>query len=182
LAFIVEVDASEAGVGAVLSQRSGTPPKLRPCAFFPKKLGPGEQNYDVGDRELLAVVKALKVWRHWLEGAKHPFLIWTDHRNLEYIRAARRLNPRQARWAMFFTRFRFTISYRPGSLNTKADALSRLYDTEDRTIKPIPIIPAARLVAPVVWEVDNERALRGELRLHSARRVVGTCLLLSVIN
>ncbi|XP_055797326.1 axin interactor, dorsalization-associated protein-like [Salvelinus fontinalis] len=67
---------------------------------------------------------------------------------------------------------------RPGSLNTKADALSRLYDTEDRTIKPIPIIPAARLVAPVVWEVDNERALRGELRLHSARRVVGTCLLL----
>ncbi|XP_038840641.1 axin interactor, dorsalization-associated protein-like [Salvelinus namaycush] len=74
---------------------------------------------------------------------------------------------------MFFTRFRFTISYRPGSLNTKADALSRLYDTEDRSINPIPIIPAARLVAPVVWEVDadNERALRGELRLHSARRV-----------
>ena len=40
-----------------------------------------ERNYDVGDRELLAVVKALKAWRHWLEGAKHPFLIWTDHRN-----------------------------------------------------------------------------------------------------
>uniref|UniRef100_A0A4W5QWH4 ribonuclease H n=1 Tax=Hucho hucho TaxID=62062 RepID=A0A4W5QWH4_9TELE len=99
LAFIVEVDASEAGMGAVLSQRSGTPPKLRPCAFFSKKLSPAERNYDVGDRELLAVVKALKAWRHWLEGAKHPFLIWTDHRNLEYIRAARRLNPRQARWA-----------------------------------------------------------------------------------
>uniref|UniRef100_A0A8K9X5F7 Gypsy retrotransposon integrase-like protein 1 n=1 Tax=Oncorhynchus mykiss TaxID=8022 RepID=A0A8K9X5F7_ONCMY len=164
LAFIVEVDASEAGVGAVLSQRSGTPPKLRPCAFFSKKLGPAERNYDVGDRELLAMVKALKVWRHWLEGAKHPFLIWTDHRNLEYIRAARRLNPRQARWAMFFTRFRFTISYRPGSLNTKADALSRLYDTEDRSIEPTPILPASRLVAPVVWEVDAdiERALRVE--------------------
>uniref|UniRef100_A0A4W5KJC1 ribonuclease H n=1 Tax=Hucho hucho TaxID=62062 RepID=A0A4W5KJC1_9TELE len=97
LAFIVEVDASEAGIGAVLSQRSGMPPKLRPCAFFSKKLSPAERNYDVGDRELLAVVKALKAWRHWLEGAKHPFLIWTDHRNLEYIRAARRLNPRQAR-------------------------------------------------------------------------------------
>ncbi|XP_055798460.1 chromo domain-containing protein cec-1-like [Salvelinus fontinalis] len=40
---------------------------------------------------------ALKAWRHWLEGARHPFLIWTDHRNLEYIRAARRMNPRQAR-------------------------------------------------------------------------------------
>jgi hypothetical protein len=64
---------------------------LRPCAFFSKKLSPAEWNFDVGDWELLAVVKALKAWRHWLEGAKHPFLIWTDHRNLEYIRAARRI-------------------------------------------------------------------------------------------
>ena len=78
LAFIVEVYASEAGVGAVLgtvlSQRLGTPPKLRPCAFFSRKLSPAERNYDVGDRKLLAVVRALKVWRHWLEGANTPFL------------------------------------------------------------------------------------------------------------
>uniref|UniRef100_A0A4W5JZM3 Gypsy retrotransposon integrase-like protein 1 n=1 Tax=Hucho hucho TaxID=62062 RepID=A0A4W5JZM3_9TELE len=164
LAFIVEVDASEAGIGAVLSQRSGTPPKLRPCAFFSKKLSPAERNYDVGDRELLAVFKALKVWRHWLEGAKHPFLIWTDHRNLEYIRAARRLNPRQARWAMFFTRFVFTNSYRPGSQNKKADALSRLYDTEERPMDQTHILPASCFVAPVVWELDADiqRALRTE--------------------
>uniref|UniRef100_A0A8K9UP97 Gypsy retrotransposon integrase-like protein 1 n=1 Tax=Oncorhynchus mykiss TaxID=8022 RepID=A0A8K9UP97_ONCMY len=164
LPFIVEVDASEAGIGAVLSQRSGTPLKLRPCAFFSKKLSPAERNYDVGNRELLAVVEALKVWRHWLEGAKHPFLIWTDHRNLEYIRQAKRLNPRQARWAMFFTRFVFTLSYRPGSQNVKADALSRLYDTEERSMDPTPILPASCLVAPVVWELDAdiERASRAE--------------------
>ena len=102
VAFIVEVDSSEAGIGAVLSQCSGMPPKLRPCAFFSKKLSPAEQNYDVGDQELLAVVKALKTWRHWLEGAIHPFLIWTDHRNLEYIRVARRLNPYQAKWAVLY--------------------------------------------------------------------------------
>ena len=66
LAFIVEVDASEAGIGAMLFQLSGTPPKLRPCAFS-KKLSPAEKNYDVGDRELLAVIKALKAWRHWLK-------------------------------------------------------------------------------------------------------------------
>ena len=64
LAVIVEVDASKAGIGAVLSQRSGMPPKLSRCAFFSKKLIPAERNYDVGDRELLAVVKALKAWRH----------------------------------------------------------------------------------------------------------------------
>ena len=127
---------SEAGIGAVLSQRSGTPPKLQPCAFFSKKLSPAERNYDMGDRELLAVVKALKACRHWLEGAKHPFLIWTDHRNLE----TRTLNPCQARWAMFFTRFVFTLSYRPGSQNKKADALSRLYDTEERPMDQTPIL------------------------------------------
>ena len=104
------------------------------------------------------------MWRHWLEGARHPFLIWTNHQSLEYIWEARRLHPRKARCAMFFTRFRFTISYRPGSLNMKADALSRLYDTEDWPIDPTPILPASRLVAQVVWEVDSdiERALRVE--------------------
>jgi hypothetical protein len=137
LEFIVEVDASEAGIGAVLYQRSDTPPKLRPCAFLSKRLSPAERNYDVGDRELLTVVKALKAWRHWLEGARPPFLIWTDHLNLEYILVARVLNPRQARWAMFFTRFVFSLSYRPGSQNVKADALSRLYDTEER---PTPLV------------------------------------------
>jgi hypothetical protein len=94
------IHSGEAGIGAVLSQCSGTPPKLRPCAFFLKKLSPAKCNYDVGDRELLAVVKALKAWRHWLEGAKHTFLIWTEHSNLEDIRAARSLNPRQASWAL----------------------------------------------------------------------------------
>jgi hypothetical protein len=92
LAFIVEADASKAGIGAVLSQRSGTPLKLRPYAFFSKKLSP-ERNYDVEDRELLAIVGAMKAWRHWLEGAEHPFLILTDNSNLDYIRAATRLNP-----------------------------------------------------------------------------------------
>ncbi|KAK1804838.1 hypothetical protein P4O66_003677 [Electrophorus voltai] len=56
-----------------------------------------EQNYNVGDRKLLAVKLALEEWRHWLEGAKHPFLIWMDHKNLAYVQHAKRLNPRQAR-------------------------------------------------------------------------------------
>ena len=79
-----------------------------------------------------------------------------DHSNLEYIWAARRLNPRQARWAMFFTRFSFTLSYRPASKNVKADALSRMYDIEEGSADPTAIIPASCLVAPVVWEVDAD--------------------------
>uniref|UniRef100_A0A3B1JLN1 ribonuclease H n=1 Tax=Astyanax mexicanus TaxID=7994 RepID=A0A3B1JLN1_ASTMX len=94
--FLVEVDASEVGVGAVLSQCQGMPPKLYPCAFFSRKLSEAEKNYDIGNRELLAVKLALEEWRHWLEGAKMPFVVFTDHKNLEYIRTAKRLNPRQA--------------------------------------------------------------------------------------
>lgn len=109
--FIVEVDASDGGVGAVLSQRSETDQKLHPCAFFSHKLSPTERNYDIGDRELLPVKLALAEWRHWLEGAKEPFLVWTDHKNLEYIHSAKRLNPRQARWSLFFSRFNFCLSF-----------------------------------------------------------------------
>lgn len=112
--FIVEVDASEAGVGAILSQCSSCDNKVHPCAFFSHRLSPAERNYDVGNRELLAIRLALGEWRQWLEGATLPFVMWTDHRNLEYIRSAKRLNTRQARWALFFCPFRFLDLISPG--------------------------------------------------------------------
>jgi hypothetical protein len=102
LPFVVEVDASNVGVGAILSQRISDG-KLHPCAFYSHRLSPTEARYDVGDRELLAVKMALEEWRHWLEGAQDPFLVWSDHKNLEYLKQAKRLNPRQAQWALFFS-------------------------------------------------------------------------------
>jgi hypothetical protein len=65
----------------------------------------------------------LEEWRHWLEGTEHPFIVWTDHKNLEYLRTAKGLNSRQARWALLFTRLNFSLSYRLGSMNVKPDAL-----------------------------------------------------------
>lgn len=162
--FVVEVDASDVGVGAVLSQRRGEPPKLHPCAFYSHRLSPAERNYDVGNRELLAVKMALEQWRHWLEGAKEPFVVITDHRNLEYIQAAKRLNARQARWSLFFSRFDFTITYRPGSKNGKADALSRIHTISEPFPVLKPILPPSIIVAPVLWKIDADirREQRGE--------------------
>lgn len=154
--FVVEVDASDLGAGAVLSQRPGGDNKLHPCAFLSRRFSPAERNYDVGDRELLAIKLALEEWRHWLEGTELPFLVWTDHKNIEYIKTAKRLNPRQARWALFFSRFNFTLSYRPGSKNLKPDALSRLFK-EDCVARGVEtIIPRSCVVGCVSWEIEEQ--------------------------
>ena len=153
--FVVEVDASDIGTGAVLSQRSAKDNKVHPCAFYSHRLTPTEQNYDVGNKELLAVKLALEEWRHWLEGASVPFLVWTDHKNLQYIRTAKRLNPRQARWAMFFSRFNFTLSYRPGHKNVKADALSRRFSHCERPQEPDTILPPHCVLGAAQFDIES---------------------------
>lgn len=131
------------GVGVVLSQPNSTDNKVHPCAFFSKKLSSAERNYDVRNREFQAIKLSLEEWRHWLEDPEQPFLVWTYHKNLEYIRTAKRLNARQARWALFFNRFSFTLSYRPASRNAKPDALSRQFDAHPSNETPSTILPVS---------------------------------------
>lgn len=102
---VVEVDASDTGVGAVLSQCSGADQKLHPCAFFSRELSPTKRNYDVGDRELLAVKLALEERRHWLESLEQPVVVWTNRKNLAYIQTAKKLNSHLARWSLFSSCF-----------------------------------------------------------------------------
>lgn len=154
--FMVEVDASDSGVGAVLSQRSQDDQRLHPCAFFSRRLSSAESNYDVGNRELLAIKMALEDWHHWLEGAELPFIIWTDHKNLTYLQQARRLNSRQARWSLFFARFNFSITYRPGSRNIKPDALSQQFSTSDLPKSDETILPSTCTIGSLTWRIENE--------------------------
>ncbi|KAK3567258.1 hypothetical protein QTP86_015549 [Hemibagrus guttatus] len=131
LPFVVEVDASSSGLGAVLSQRHSKPRKLHPCAFYSRKLMAAKANYDVGNQELLAIKAVLE-------------------------ECAKCLNPRQARCALFFTRFLFTVTYHPGSKNGKVDALSRQFEAASEPGQPDLILLASAILAPVQWDLVEE--------------------------
>ena len=121
---ILETDASDYVSAGVLSQY-GDDGILRPVAFFSKKHTTTECNYEIYDKELLAIIRCFEEWRPELEGAASPVKVITDHRNLEYFTTTKLLNRRQARWAEFLSRFNFKIIYRPGKQGVKPDALTR---------------------------------------------------------
>jgi hypothetical protein len=109
--FRVEADSSDFATRAVLSQQSPEDDKWHPVAYYSKSLSAVEQNYKIHDKEMLAVIRALEDWRHFLEGAHHEVEIWTDHKNLEYFMLAKKLNRRQARWSLYLSRFNFSMHH-----------------------------------------------------------------------
>ncbi|SJL03647.1 uncharacterized protein ARMOST_07004 [Armillaria ostoyae] len=88
--FHIEADASEEAIGTVLSQEQDR--KWRPVAFLSKALTVTECNYEIYDKELLAIMLALDKWRHYLMGIAIDFEIWTVHQNLQYFRKPQKLN------------------------------------------------------------------------------------------
>jgi len=126
--FCIEADSSDFTSGAVLSQQLPREEKWHPVAFYSKSLSPVEQNYEIHDKEMLAIICALEEWRHFLEGARHPVEIWTDYKNLEYFMTTKKLNRRQARWSLYLAHFDFKLVHRPGRSMGKPDALSRRPD------------------------------------------------------
>ena len=90
--FHIEADSSDFATGAVLSQVSSEDEKWHPVVFFSKSLSPVERNYEIHDKEMLAIIRSLQEWRHFVEGAKHQCEIWTDHKNLKYFMTAKQLN------------------------------------------------------------------------------------------
>jgi hypothetical protein len=127
--FVVTTDASGFAVGAVLTQND-VDGKQQPVAYYSHKLIPAERNYPVHEQELLAVFLALKHWRYYLQGGPYPVTVITDHQSLKFINTQPILSGRQARWVEFLQDFDLVISYRAGSENVCADALSRRGDYE----------------------------------------------------
>ena len=88
--FFLECDASDYATGAILSQKNDEG-KLCLVAFLSKSFSPAERNYQIFDKELLAIIRAFKEWRHLLEGSKEPIQVLTDHQNLEYFQKAKEI-------------------------------------------------------------------------------------------
>ncbi|KAH6579346.1 hypothetical protein BASA60_003303 [Batrachochytrium salamandrivorans] len=148
--FLVEVDASDFAVAGVLSQYD-VQKQLRPVAFFSRQMVPAERNYEIYDKELLAVTVCLKEWRHFLQNSVHPFTILTDHKNLEFFMTSKQLTRRQARWSELLSEFTFRLSYRPGSHNGKADHLSRRpdYKVTEEKANFLQLLQPSMVVAPL---------------------------------
>ena len=125
--FILQIDASGVGLGAVLSViREG---EEWPVAFYSRKLKDRERRYSASELEGLAVVDSVLHFDAYL--ITHPFIIETDHRALQFLNSANHANGRIARWALRLQPYTFTIQYRPGTVNGNADALSRCFPEED---------------------------------------------------
>ena len=177
--FYLQTDASAYGVGAVLSQEGDTTtpslakfkkPVTHPVAFFSATFTPTEQNYDIYERELLAVMKALAHWRPYLGWTKFPFTIMTDHANLQYWKSPKNLNRRTARWHVDLQEYDYEILYVPGKTNTPPDALSRPpgadkgeTDNKDVTVLPeskfiaasTTVTPEGKIIVPPILEVKR---------------------------
>ncbi|MBW0506771.1 hypothetical protein O181_046486 [Austropuccinia psidii MF-1] len=120
LAAIVETDASDYALGALLSQMKDS--GKHPIAFDSCKLLPAEMNYEIHDKELLGIVWALGCWRAFLFSLSNSFEFLTDHSSIQYFMSSKDLTRHQAHWAEFISEFHFTIAYHPGRLATLPDA------------------------------------------------------------
>ena len=120
--FILQTDASNRGVGAVLSQL-GEDGKDRPVAYFSRKLLPREQKYSTVEQECLAIKLGVEAFKVNLIGK--PFVVQTDHRSLKWLNRLKENNSRLTRWSLALQPFTFVVEHRSGTANGNADALSR---------------------------------------------------------
>ena len=130
----VEADVSDFAMEEVLSMKCEDE-KWRPVAYISKSLNEAKRNYEIYDKEMLVIIWCLEAWRHFLEGAKDWFEIWTDHKNLEYFMKAQKLNQRQARWLLYLSRFDFALKHVAGKSMGRADSLSRRVDWAEEVEK-----------------------------------------------
>ena len=155
----METNASDKAIGGCLSQVNNAG-VLRPVAFYSQKLTKAKRNYEIYDKEMLAIVVCLSEWRVYLEGAQPRTEVYTDHLNLTYFTTTKALNLRQARWLEKLGGYNFRIIYQPERINSKADLLLRQEDyvaegrKKYKKLRPL-LLPARKWVGVVplrLWQ------------------------------
>ena len=121
--FVLQTDASDRGVGAVLTQKDDDGQE-HPVSYYSRKLLPREQRYSKVEKELLAIKLAVNAFRVYLLG-RH-FTIVTDHRSLEWLERLKENNDRLTRWSLALQPYNYVVKHRPRKDNGNADALSRV--------------------------------------------------------
>ena len=163
--FFLEVDASQYALGTVLSQRNEQG-KLQPVGYFSKTLIPAKHNYDVYNRELLALVCALENWRHLLLGAKHQVEVFMDHEGLTKYRHAQTISRRVARYLPVLWEYNILIKHQAGSANKVADALLQPPGTDEGSEdnQDVVVLPDYLFA----WTMDTSNL---EQRIHKAQEL-----------
>src|SRR5258708_14580344 len=158
-------------MGAILSQVAdacNTPPtknskpKLYPLAYYSATFLSAERNYDIYERELLAVIKALTHWHHYLGWTKFPFIILTDHANLQYWKAPKNLNRRTAWWHADLQEYDFEIHYIPRKTNTGLDILSQPLNVDQgqEDNRDMTVLPPAKFIGQILIPIPSEKQKR----------------------
>jgi hypothetical protein len=131
--FQIESDASKVATGTVLTQLDSNG-NWHFVAFLSKTFSETERKYEIYDRELLGIIRALKEWRHYIQGSGHTMIVYSDHKNLTYFQTAHKLNDRQARWSLYLSGFDLKLIHLPRTKMVQSDALSKWpdYGTDER--------------------------------------------------
>ncbi|KAJ1038197.1 hypothetical protein NDA10_006578 [Ustilago hordei] len=124
----LETDASDFAIAGVLKQEHEG--RWHPVAFHSRKMSSAKKNYEIHDKELLAVVACLTQWRHMLAGLPSQLVILTDHEALKYFKSQRCITGQQARWAILLADFDFILQYQPGDKGGEPDAFTRRTDMQ----------------------------------------------------
>lgn len=160
--FIIEADACGVGIGAVLMQ-SG-----RPIAFMSKALGPKAAGQSIYEKEAIAILEAIKKWRHYILGSK--LIIKTDQQSLKFMMNQRLVEGIQHKLLLKLMEYDYSIEYKPGKENLVADALSRIpvsNEVESHSCQAVTtIIPE--------WVNDIKRSYEGDIQAHRMLSLIDT--------
>lgn len=157
--FLIESDASLFSTAAVLQQQDKNG-DWKPVAYLSQLFNTAERNYEIYDWELLAIIRALEAWQHYLEGSPHSVQILTDHNYLTFFQSPQRLNRRQARWQLFLSQFNYILEHHAGTKLIQADAMTRMsappdakLDNNEETLLPEEKFIATTLLSDIVFDI-----------------------------